>query len=133
MTRRRTNTAPYSSFRNSVDINFGQGSGYAGQIDDKYYLGILMQRRDSEMRRKGESRFYFNAGYNYDEKEKVSKFKNTKANRIRNAKQKQELLDIAWQEVTGKSKVKRHTSIVPKGFYKHQVRDNRTGKIIGWI
>jgi hypothetical protein len=131
MTRRRN--PPYSNFRDSVDINFGESSGYAGQIDDKYYLGILMQRRDSAMRRKGERRFYFNAGYKYDVKEKQSTFRNTEKNRIRHERQKQELLDIAWQEVTGKSKKHIHTSIIPRGFKKHQVRDSRTGRIVGWI
>jgi hypothetical protein len=124
---------PYSNFRDSVDINFGESSGYAGQIDDKYYLGILMQRRDSALRRKGERRFYFNAGYKYDIKDKKSKFVNTEHNRIKHARQKQELLDIAWKEVTGKSKQHVHTSIVPRGFKKHQVRDSRTGRIVGWI
>lgn len=124
---------PYSNFRNSVDINFGEGSGYAGQIDDKYYLGILMQRRDSVERRHGERRFYFNAGYKYDVKDKQSKFKNTEANRRKHAQQKQVLLDLAWAEVSGKTTKRLHISLVPRGFKKHQVRDARTGKILGWI
>lgn len=130
MTRHRR---PYSNFRNSVDINFGEGSGYDGQIDDKYYLGILMQRKDASERRHGERRFYFNAGYKYSIKTKQSTFQNTKANRIKHARQKQELLDIAWNELTGKSTKRLHTSIIPKGFKKHQVRDSRTGRIVGWI
>lgn len=104
----------YDNFRNSVEVDFGDRN----DIESKEYLNVLMRRRG-----------YFNA--------KDSE---------RRERQSIKLLDEAWNHLNNLGVVKRETyiiteerevkrerySITPRGFKKRQIRDRKTGRILGW-